>query len=512
MLLFRYFRGLALVSIVCLLFGCDLASSYSPDAVERAVSRLSQTRETQSAEVLAIVRSIESEPRAQLLLRLIEYLDDAQPTRRRAAIYLLQHIEWHDPSPAWPKLRGLLQHEEDTTRGMATLALGWMRDPFSIQPILNMAQNDPSAYAKRCATAALGEYEELDPESLAELQKLAAEMHDDISINARSSVDRLLFLPSLLKLPPQQAIAAKGIWLIAGTPAHDLVRLSYAFRNLGAVSPEDRQAVYAHALEYDSLFLHNSAYFAALFFQDPLELARPNDQFAYEIVQNEVAKLPLHPAEFTNPEPIEDRTDEFKEGISARLESVRDIAPDAYRDKKGLHSILDDILRDTSNPRSTIDIMFLKEAALEMLAWKAEADPIANWRLYSLLGEIAEIQDRPLEALDYYRAAIRLYPDVDYSVPSKTSYLQHLYNKCGMIRAQRDLEEAEKGFFADYLEDPRWTFIFAHPWQQMYTEIGQPDRILLFKSRAKQAYQEKAERYPEQKERLMGYVEELENQ
>jgi predicted Ser/Thr protein kinase len=102
------------------------------------------------------LKSLKALAEADAVKALVGHLNSSVATERRAAIYLLQHGEWKDLSPAAPMLTELLSHDEVFTRGMAALALGQGKVPASFDALAAMATKDTDAYARRCAVYALG--------------------------------------------------------------------------------------------------------------------------------------------------------------------------------------------------------------------------------------------------------------------------------------------------------------------------------------------------------------------
>ncbi|MGC3959424.1 MAG: Ig-like domain-containing protein [Verrucomicrobiota bacterium] len=132
-----------------------LPAARASEIITQSVLTISQCAEgdPRVTRALADLRAV---PESQVVSGLLPYLDASQDTVRRAAIYILWQGGLRDIAPATAGLQKLLTHREDTTRGMAALALGGNKVAASYAALASMTIGDKSAYARRCAAYALG--------------------------------------------------------------------------------------------------------------------------------------------------------------------------------------------------------------------------------------------------------------------------------------------------------------------------------------------------------------------
>jgi predicted Ser/Thr protein kinase len=123
--------------------------------VSQALDTISQCAEG-DPRVATALKTLRGLDPAQVVSALVPLLDSPVPTLRRSAIYVLYVGGLKPIDPAVAPLQKLLGHSEEFTRGMAAVALGTNRVASSFDALVSMAKNDSSAYARRCAVAALG--------------------------------------------------------------------------------------------------------------------------------------------------------------------------------------------------------------------------------------------------------------------------------------------------------------------------------------------------------------------
>ena len=178
----------------CLLVGCTQQNrpAASPqgtgDIIRQAITTLSQSVETdpRAGEAVEKLRSVEL---SALLAGLRPYLDSTTNTIRRSAIYALWKGGFADIKPLVPPLQKLLTHDEDLTRGMATLALGQNRVAASFDALTTMLKEDTSGYARRCAASALGLLG--DPRAVSALKAALKDTDPLVSQNSQSALEML---------------------------------------------------------------------------------------------------------------------------------------------------------------------------------------------------------------------------------------------------------------------------------------------------------------------------------
>jgi len=146
--------------------------------IARARKRLADSRlELDPGEVRSIVKKAvmtistcaETDPRVKESLSTLDglnaqtvagelaaYLGEERKTVRRSAVYILWKAELDTVEPAVKGLMAHCSHQEDLTRGMAALALGGRRVGSSYETLCDMAIEDESGFARRCAAYALG--------------------------------------------------------------------------------------------------------------------------------------------------------------------------------------------------------------------------------------------------------------------------------------------------------------------------------------------------------------------
>ncbi|HPO15459.1 MAG TPA: HEAT repeat domain-containing protein, partial [Candidatus Hydrogenedentes bacterium] len=205
-----------------------------------------------------------------------------------SAVYIINTLNWDDPSPAFAPLRALLTHKEDTTRGMAALALGAIRDAGAYDTLVRLLADDPSAYTRRCVAFALGDM--MNTDALVPL-KAAKEKSVDplVSGNIDNAVDRLTFLIENEAAEAKAKAVVEGIWIIAGTAPQQKERIERAMKCINSADEATRKQVYANAIESPSQFVRNSVMFAALKNGETITVDE-KDQKYFEIIRNIVGE------------------------------------------------------------------------------------------------------------------------------------------------------------------------------------------------------------------------------
>ncbi|MHC4525654.1 MAG: HEAT repeat domain-containing protein, partial [Planctomycetota bacterium] len=110
-------------------------------------------------------------------------------TIRRSAVYILWRGGFSDISAAQEKLLDLCSHEENLTRGMATLALGEHKVAAAFDRLVDMTLNDEDAYARRCGAYALGLFG--DEKALPVLEQALQDHDDFVKQNAQAAITML---------------------------------------------------------------------------------------------------------------------------------------------------------------------------------------------------------------------------------------------------------------------------------------------------------------------------------
>ena len=156
--------------------------------VKRAVTTISTCAEgdPRIAAALAALREL---PESTAVPMVAAYLTDDRNTIRRAAIYILSAGPFRSIDVAIGQLKQLCKHAEDSTRGMAALALGGRRVASSKAILVEMATADASPYARRAAAYALGLLG--DPAALPALEGVARDPDPNVAANARASIEML---------------------------------------------------------------------------------------------------------------------------------------------------------------------------------------------------------------------------------------------------------------------------------------------------------------------------------
>lgn len=176
------------VETVSLMSLRDASPQEVADIVEKAVLTISTCAET-DPRVKESLQSLQGIREDLLVGELANYLDSETATIRRSAIYILWKGGFSDISAAQSKLIELCSHEENFTRGMATLALGEYKIADAYDTLVNMTLNDQDLYARRCGAYALGLLG--DPKALSVLEKAQQDPEDLVKQNAQTAITML---------------------------------------------------------------------------------------------------------------------------------------------------------------------------------------------------------------------------------------------------------------------------------------------------------------------------------
>ncbi len=168
--------------------------------VEKAVLTISTCAET-DPRVKTSLDSLKGLPDEAVTAAVSAYLDEASPTVRRSAIYILWKGEFSDISAAEQGLLELCGHPENFTRGMAAITLGGSKVSDAYDAIARMTLHDEDAYARRCAAYALGLLG--DSKALPVLEQALQDKEDLVKQNAQAAITMLT------KLTELDSVAAK---------------------------------------------------------------------------------------------------------------------------------------------------------------------------------------------------------------------------------------------------------------------------------------------------------------
>jgi HEAT repeat protein len=157
-------------------------------AVDEAVAIISGCAEG-DPRIEKALESLRPLDQAQVVSAIVPHLTAERDTLRRAAIYVLWKSDLSEIGPAVPPLLKLLGHEEDFTRGMASLALAERKVAESFASLTEMVQNDASAYARRCAAYALGRLG--DRRAVPVLERALGDTDANVRANAQSALTML---------------------------------------------------------------------------------------------------------------------------------------------------------------------------------------------------------------------------------------------------------------------------------------------------------------------------------
>lgn len=156
--------------------------------VEKAVLTISTCAET-DPRVKTSLDSLKGLPDEAVTAAVSAYLDEASPTVRRSAIYILWKGEFSDISAAEQGLLELCGHPENFTRGMAAIALGGNKVSDAYDAIARMTLHDEDAYARRCAAYALGLLG--DAKALPVLERALQDHENLVKQNAQTAITML---------------------------------------------------------------------------------------------------------------------------------------------------------------------------------------------------------------------------------------------------------------------------------------------------------------------------------
>ena len=229
-------------------------------AIAKAIDTLSTTAETQMDRTSDVFKSVKALPNKAALSALCSWLSNETATKRRSAIYIIQMLTWDDPAPAFPPLRKLLKHEEAETRGMAAMALASQGDTASHKAIVDMMKADASAYTRRAAAWAVGEFG--DAKGVEPLRAAASDPDPNVAANANNALDRIAFLTANKTATGDAAKVVRGIFLIAGSTPSQAERLQHARNLIQSASAGVRETILTQAAKSDSQAIRNSVVFA----------------------------------------------------------------------------------------------------------------------------------------------------------------------------------------------------------------------------------------------------------
>jgi len=229
-------------------------------AIAKAIDTLSTTAETQMDRTSDVFKSVKALPNKAALSALCSWLSNETATKRRSAIYIIQMLTWDDPAPAFPPLRKLLKHEEAETRGMAAMALASQGDTASHKAIVDMMKADASAYTRRAAAWAVGEFG--DVKGVEPLRAAASDPDPNVAANANNALDRIAFLTANKTATGDAAKVVRGIFLIAGSTPSQAERLQHARNLIESANAGVRETILTQAAKSDSQAIRNSVVFA----------------------------------------------------------------------------------------------------------------------------------------------------------------------------------------------------------------------------------------------------------
>ncbi|HUO10776.1 MAG TPA: DUF4019 domain-containing protein [Phycisphaerae bacterium] len=168
----------------------NLSDADIQSLVDAAVNKISTLGETdpQLPPTLATLNGIDGK---RVSADLAPWLKSNIPEERRAAIYILWRgpLSNEDIAPAVPALLDAMKNSEDTTRGMAALALGGRKVADASDPIAAMTLHDQSPYARRAAAYALGLLGDQKAKPI--LEQAVKDTDPNVAANARAALKML---------------------------------------------------------------------------------------------------------------------------------------------------------------------------------------------------------------------------------------------------------------------------------------------------------------------------------
>lgn len=186
----------------------DGTSDKEPEKiVEQAVMTISTCAET-DPQVKKSLESLQGLDGQVVVKEIVKFLDSGKSTVRRSAIYILWKGDFKSIEPAERYLMNLCLHEDEYTRGMAALTLGARKVYPAFDTLCNMASNDPSAYARRCAAYSLGLMG--NPEAKDVLEKALKDSDLDVRNNAEAALTMLSQVEKPKSTQPEAEIKDRG--------------------------------------------------------------------------------------------------------------------------------------------------------------------------------------------------------------------------------------------------------------------------------------------------------------
>jgi tetratricopeptide (TPR) repeat protein len=154
----------------------------------------------------------------------------------------------------------------------------------------------------------------------------------------------------------------------------------------------------------------------------------------------------------------------------------------------------------------------LQAADRAVEAWCAGKPPSADlaWRADALLARIAADRGEAALAMERIDRAIEAYPVKTYAQPANHSFFQHLVNEKAMLIWEQQGPDAAIEYVAGMLAtDRRFDYFFSGPWRKRLSGPENLDRADRMRRSVIEAYERRAEEFPDVAEAAAGYAREL---
>lgn len=147
----------------------------------------------------------------------------------------------------------------------------------------------------------------------------------------------------------------------------------------------------------------------------------------------------------------------------------------------------------------------MENAVEDWLAEHKDAEGV-EWRVHSLLAEMAQDRKDVDSALERLDRALAAYPAKAFTNAAVHSKFQHLVNARAMLIWDLHGEAAAVEFVTTLMaKDRRFHFFFPFPWTERYMRDGKLDALFPLIARIKAAYQERAKAFPEEADQIQRF-------